>query len=79
MLTDREAKEHGYRRALENLVVDGLLSLENEGADLDSVIRQITQLTDQRFTDRDRWIDWWNENHERLALSDDGTHLVVRD
>ena len=77
-LSDRSAKERGYRRALENLVVDGLMHPELGGASLDSVIKQMSALTGQSFVERSDWIRWWTLYRTRLVLSADGQHLIPR-
>jgi hypothetical protein len=77
-LDDRGAKERGYRRALENLFVDGLLLSDLAGKGLETVIGQISSLTEESFVDRGSWVAWWNRSRDRLTLSADGTRLVVR-
>jgi len=78
-LNDRTAKESGYRRAVDNLVADGLLAEQVEGSDRESIIARLAALTGLSLADRQSWINWWNENRERLVLSRDGENLVVRD
>ncbi len=78
-LSDRDAKERGYRRALENLVADGLMLPTPRPQGLDSILRQMSTLTGESFADRDAWLGWWNTNRSRLVLSADGTRLIVRD
>ena len=77
-LQDRAAKERGYRRALDNLFVDGLLLPGLQGNNLDTLIDQISGLTGERHDDRESWVAWWNLNRERLVLSAAGDRLVVR-
>jgi hypothetical protein len=77
-LQDREAKENGYRRALDNLFVDGLLLPGLQGDSLDTVIDQISSLTGESYDDRDSWVAWWDLNRERLVLSPTGDRLVIR-
>jgi hypothetical protein len=77
-LDDRDAKERGYRRALDNLFVDGLLLAELQGDSLDRLIARIAAITGQTRADRDAWVSWWNENRGRLVLSPAGDRLVVR-
>jgi hypothetical protein len=77
-LDDRGAKERGYRRALENLIVDGLLSPELGDGRLHSVLERVAALTEPDFADRDSWVEWWESNRRRLVLSADGDRLVVR-
>ena len=78
-LRDRTAKERGYRRALENLVADGLMLPAAQPQGLDSILRQMGTLTGESFADRDAGLGWWNTNRSRLVLSADGTRLIVRD
>lgn len=77
-LQDRAAKEKGYRRALDNLFVDGLLSPGLQGDSLDTLIDQISGLTGESHDDRDSWVTWWNLNRQRLVLSPAGDRLVIR-
>jgi len=77
-LQDRAAKEKGYRRALDNLFVDGLLSPALPGNSIDTLIDQISGLTGESHDDRDAWVTWWNLNRESLVLSAAGDRLVVR-
>ena len=77
-LQDRGAKERGYRRALDNLFVDGLLLPDLGAARHTSIIERLAELTGDSRTDRDAWIDWWNQNRQRLVLSPAGDRLVVR-
>jgi len=77
-LQDRDAKERGYRRALDNLFVDGLLLPDLQGNSLDTIIRRISRLTEESYSDRDGWVRWWNQSRDRLVLSPAGDRLVVR-
>ncbi len=77
-LDDRDAKDRGFRRALENMVVDGLLSPALRGDDLQSIIQQIAALTEESYADRDSWVAWWNTYGDRLVLSASGDRLIVR-
>ena len=77
-LRDRGAKQQGFRRALENLVVDGLLSPQLSGDGLESIIEQIAALTEETYAERGRWVAWWNTNGARLVLSASGDKLIVR-
>ena len=77
-LQDRAAKEKGYRRALDNLFVDGLLLPGLQGDSLGTLIDQISGLTGESHDDRDAWVAWWNLNRESLVLSPAGDRLVVR-
>jgi hypothetical protein len=77
-LQARDAKERGYRRALDNLFVDGLLLPELRGDRLDRAIDQIARLTGESLPDRESWVTWWQQNRDRLALAPAGDHLVVR-
>ncbi|MBE20901.1 MAG: hypothetical protein CL481_01715 [Acidobacteria bacterium] len=77
-LVDRDAKERGYLRALENMIVDGLLLPNLIGDSLESIIAQIATLTVESYVDRHSWVDWWNTNGDRLILSGSGNRLIVR-
>lgn len=77
-LQDRGAKENGYRRALDNLFVDGLLLPGLQGNSLDTLIDQVSGLTGESHDDRDSWVAWWNTNRDSLVLSPAGDRLVVR-
>ncbi|MEC7901046.1 MAG: hypothetical protein VX385_04375, partial [Acidobacteriota bacterium] len=77
-LVDRDAKERGYLRALENMIVDGLLLPELLGDSLESIIAQIATLTGESYVDRHSWVDWWNTNGDSLILSASGNRLIVR-
>jgi len=77
-LQDLGAKERGYRRALENLFVDGMLLPELSDANLDHLMRRLADITGESFADRDSWVTWWNDNRDRLVLSAAGDHLVAR-
>ena len=77
-LDNRGAKESGYRRALENLVVDGLLLPEISASSLQTIVTQMEALTGETHADREAWVAWWNANSDRLALSASGDRLVVR-
>lgn len=77
-LADRGAKEQGYSRALENMIVDGLLSPELPRHSIESIIAQIATLTEENYVDRNSWLIWWNTNGGRLVLSASGNRLIVR-
>ncbi|MCH7824435.1 MAG: hypothetical protein IH849_06495 [Acidobacteria bacterium] len=77
-LDGRGAKERGFRRALGNMIVDGLLSPELRGDSLGSIIEQIATLTEENYVDRDSWVAWWNTYGGRLVLSASGDRLIVR-
>ncbi len=77
-LGDRGAKERGFRRALGNMIVDGLLFPELRGDSLASIIEQIALLTEESYADRDSWVAWWNTYGGRLVLSASGDRLIVR-
>lgn len=77
-LDGRDAKDRGFRHALENMIVDGLLSPELRDGDLQSIIQQITVLTGESYVDRDSWVAWWNTYGDRLVLSSAGDRLIVR-
>jgi hypothetical protein len=76
-LVGRDAKERGYRRALDNLFVDGLLLDDLSDADTGRVIERIAALTGESRPDRAAWVTWWRENRDRLVLSPAGDHLIV--
>lgn len=76
-LEDRGAKERGFRRALENMVGDGLLAPELPDDSLAAILDQLAALTGERPRDRDGWVAWWTANSERLVLSASGDRLVV--
>ena len=77
-LDGRGAKERGLRRALGNMIVDGLLSPELGDNSLGTIIEQIGTLTEESYADRDSWVAWWNTYGDRLVLSASGDRLVVR-
>ena len=77
-LDGRGPKERGFRRALGNMIVDGLLSPELRGDRLESIIEQIAALTEESYADRDSWVAWWNTFGDRLVLSASGDRLIVR-
>lgn len=77
-LQDSSAKERGYRRALDNLFVDGVLLPDVGAGSLERLMERIASLTDQTHASRDEWISWWNENRDRLVLAPDGERLIVR-
>ena len=77
-LVNRDAKERGYLRALENMIVGGLLSPELLGDSLESIIAQIATLTKESYVDRHSWVAWWNTNGDRLILSASGNRLIIR-
>jgi hypothetical protein len=77
-LQDRNAKERGYRRALGNLFVDGLLLDELSDDRYERIVGRLTQLTGEARPDRDAWVTWWQENRDRLALAPAGDRLIVR-
>ncbi|MFQ5745426.1 MAG: hypothetical protein ACE5HV_17875 [Acidobacteriota bacterium] len=77
-LDDRQAKERGYRLALENLIFDGLKLPELQGTSPQWIIAQLGRISGEHFQDRDSWISWWEENKDRLQLSADGRRLTVR-
>jgi len=76
-LATRDAKQRGYRRALDNLFVDGLLLDNLSDADARRITERIVALTGESLPDRAAWVTWWNENRDRLVLSPAGDHLVV--
>lgn len=75
-LEDRGAKLHGYRRALESLIVDGLMVSERSESDARDIMALARALTSQEFDSPDAWIDWWRHQRDRLQLSADGQRLV---
>ena len=77
-MVDRDAKERGYLRALENMIVDGLLLPNLIGDSLEWSIAQIATLTVESYVDRHSWVDWWNTNGDRLILSGSVNRLIVR-
>jgi len=76
-LRDRDAKERGYRRALDNVFVDGLLLPDLSEASEHRLITRLVELTGESHADRDAWVAWWNENRDRLVLSPAGDRLIV--
>jgi len=77
-LQDRDAKERGYRRALDNLFVDGLLLPDIGARQTARIIERLGVLTGEAHADQAAWVTWWNQNRERLVLSPAGDRLVVR-
>lgn len=77
-LQDRVAKERGYRRALDNLFVDGLLLPDLGESRVARIVGRLGALTGETHADRDAWVTWWQRNRERLVLSPAGDRLVVR-
>lgn len=77
-LQDRGAKERGYRRALDNLFVDGLLLPDLGAPQTARIIERLGELTGATHADRAAWVTWWNQNRQRLVLSPAGDRLVVR-
>ncbi len=77
-LDSRGAKERGLRRALGNMIVDGLLSPQLRADNLALIIEHIAALTEESYADRDSWVAWWNTYGDRLVLSASGDRLIVR-
>jgi hypothetical protein len=77
-LAERSAKELGYRRAAESLVLDGVMLPELKGAELAEIMAKLRALTEEQYNERAKWIEWWNRNGEHLRLSEDGERLTAR-
>jgi hypothetical protein len=79
-LSDRKAREAGYRRAVEYLV--GTFDTGPDRPPLppqfaSAVSDRLNALTQAGLSSAAAWRRWWNENKDRLQLPPDGTHLVA--
>lgn len=77
-IDDRGAKENGYRLALENLMVDGLMSPDLSRSTARDLMARARALTGQDFDSPEAWVGWWEDHKGRLALASDGDRLVSR-
>lgn len=78
VLSDRAAKEQGYKDAVRAYIVTDAASPTVTGAAAEKFMTRLRELTDENFREREEWLQWWTENADRLALSEDGQRLVVR-
>ena len=79
-LSDRKAREAGYRRAAQYLVESfdpgpDRPPLPPEFAK--ALSDRLDALTQAGLSSAAAWRRWWNENKGRLELAPDGTHLVA--
>lgn len=78
VIGDRDAKEQGYRHAVQTMIEDRLrLSGLGERAAA-TLMARLREVTSESFEDRQAWITWWNRTKDSLALSQDGQRLVVK-
>lgn len=76
-LTDRAAKEEGYKEAVRGYILGGVTLPELKGAALEKFMVRLRDLTGESFQKREEWVEWWNEHKDRLVLSADGQRLVA--
>jgi hypothetical protein len=77
-LQDRAAREAGYRKSVEEIIVDRLTIPELGAEGRAKLIERLSQLTGQSFSDTRSWTAWWMANRDKLVLAPDGQRLVVR-
>jgi hypothetical protein len=76
-LTDRVAREAGYRKAARILMSQLERARAPEPGWLDKKLKQCGSLTGRSFKTSEEWIQWCTANCDRLRLSPDGTSLVL--
>lgn len=76
-LNDRKAKEQGYREAVRNLILDRVALPEIKDEALEQLMARLRDLTGEKFTEREAWLEWWRKNQNRLVLSKGAKRLVV--
>lgn len=76
-LTDRTAKEAGYKEAVKGYILGGVALPELKDAALEKFMARLRDLTGESFQKREEWMEWWNEHKDRLVLSTDGQRLVA--
>ena len=74
-ILDADAKLEGLVLAARSLIFDGIALSYIEAGELQRLIRRLEAITDQRFWQREEWLQWWKENGNRLTLSEDGERL----
>ena len=76
-LTDRAAKEEGYKEAVKGYILGGVALPELKDAALEEFMARLRELTGESFQKREEWVEWWTEHKDRLVLSTDGQRLVA--
>lgn len=74
---DPGAKLEGFVLAARSLIFDGITLSYIEDRQLRRLMRQLEEITDQTFKQREEWLQWWQDNGNRLILSADGERLVA--
>ncbi|MCH7498702.1 MAG: hypothetical protein IH886_01610 [Nitrospinae bacterium] len=84
---DYQKKETGFIKGITYLFrqYDHLLASKNEVV-LSIVYKEFSEkfapeaeiITGLKFDTAEEWFDWWETNKNRLVLSEDGKHLVVK-
>jgi len=76
-LTDRTAKEEGYKEAVKGYILGGVALPELKDAALEQFMARLRDLTGESYQKREEWVEWWNEHKDHLVLSTDGQRLVA--